>query len=191
VKYVVYTSLPNAPTSVITIAKDHKATEEAIARSGLGYTILRNNLYMDLMLYTLPNALRDGKLVDARANGKTAFVTREDCARAAACALADRSAGNRILDVTGPEALSSDQVVAIVSEVVGKPLAHVSVPAEAFGQALIAHGLPPVVAAMYESFDVAIASGELAQTSDTVQRLSGRPPISLRDYLTSVRGLLV
>ncbi|HEX5660374.1 MAG TPA: SDR family oxidoreductase [Polyangiales bacterium] len=191
VKHVVYTSLPNAPSSVVSIAPEHAATERALIASGLGHTILRNNLYMDLLLFTLPNALKTGQLIDARANGKTAFVSREDCARAAAAALTARTQADRIVDVTGPEALTSDQLVAIVSEVTGKPLAHVSVPPDDFAKALVAHGLPPAQAALYKSFDVAIAKGELASVSDAVAQLTGKAPGTLRDYLQSVRASLI
>ncbi|MET0283587.1 MAG: SDR family oxidoreductase [Polyangiales bacterium] len=191
VKHVVYTSLPNADASTVSIAPEHAATEKALRASGLGYTILRNNLYMDLMLFTLPNALKGGQLIDARANGKTAFVTREDCARAAAAALASSDTANTIVDVTGPEALTSDQLVAIASEVTGRPLAHVSVSPDDFASALVAHGLPPAHAELYKTFDQSIANGELAAVSDTVQRLTGRAPITLRDYLRSVRNALV
>jgi NAD(P)H dehydrogenase (quinone) len=190
VKHVVYTSLPNAPTSSVSIAPEHAATEAALIGSGMGYTILRNNLYMDLLLFTLPNALREGRLVDARADGKAAFVSREDCARAAASALASGDT-NRILDVTGPEALTSAQLVSIASEVTGRPLAHMAVSPEELAQALLAHGLPPAHAELYKTFDVSIAKGELAAVSDSVQQLSGRAPTTLRDYLRSVRAALL
>ncbi len=191
VKHVVYTSLPNAQASSVSIAPEHLATEEALEQSGLGYTILRNNLYADLFLFTLPNALKGGQLIDARANGKTAFVTREDCARAAAAALASTETSKRVLDVTGPEALTSGQVAALVSEVTGQPLTHLAVAPDDFEKALLSHGLPPVAAQLYKSFDISIAKGELATVTDTVQQLTGQAPTTLRDYFRSVRSALV
>src|SRR5690606_33237981 len=64
--HVVYTSLPNPYASPVAIAEDHARTEDALERSGLSYTVLRNNLYADNLLALLPSALARGKLVDAK-----------------------------------------------------------------------------------------------------------------------------
>jgi NAD(P)H dehydrogenase (quinone) len=191
VAHVVYTSLPDAASSSVSIAPDHAGTEVALVESGLDFTILRNNLYTDLLFMTLPAALASGQLVDARGNGPVAYVTREDCARAAAAALADRSAGGRrTLDVTGPAAITSAELAALASEILGREIVHVAVPADALIRGLLDHGLPIPVAEMLASFDVAISRGELAAVSDTVQRLTGRAPQSIRDFLAQNRAAL-
>jgi len=191
VKHVVYTSLPNPAGSVISIAPDHAGTEAALAASRLDFTILRNNLYADLLFMSLPQAIASGQLVDARGDGAVAYVTREDCARAAAAVLADRSSsGRRTLDVTGPAALTSDELAALASEVVGRKIVHVSVPGDALVRGLVEHGLPQPVAELLASFDAGIARGELATATDTVQRLTGRAPSSLRDFLVENRAAL-
>lgn len=192
VEHVVYTSLPAPTTSSASVAPDHAATEAALTESRLGVAVLRNNLYADLFLFTLPGAVKSGKLIDARGNGAAAFVTREDCARAAAAALLDRNAPARsTLDVTGPEALTSAQVAAILSEIVGKKIEHVAVTPEQLSESLVGHGLPPPVANVYKTFDIAISKGELAAVSDTVQRLTGHAPQHLADYLRSQKAALV
>jgi NAD(P)H dehydrogenase (quinone) len=190
VKHVVYTSMPNpGPESPVTIAPEHRATEELIAATKLGFTMLRNNLYTDLMLATLPGAVKSGQLVDARQSGAAAFVTREDCAQAAAAALATCD-GRETFDVTGPEALSSAQVAAILSELTGKPVKHLSVAPEALIEGMVQHGLPKFAAELYASFDVGVAKGQLAKTSDTVQRLNGKVPQSVMAFLTAHRAVL-
>jgi NAD(P)H dehydrogenase (quinone) len=191
VKHVVYTSLPNASSSSVSIAPDHAGTEAALAASRLDFTILRNNLYTDLLFMSLPQALASGQLVDARGNGVVAYVTREDCARAAAAALADRSAsGRRTLDVAGPDALTSDEIASLASEILGRKIVHVSVPGDVLIRGLIDHGLPQPVAEMLTTFDVAISRGELSTVTDTVQRLTGRAPQTVRDFLTQNRAAL-
>src|SRR5215217_4903439 len=107
VKHVVYTSLTNPePSSPIAIAPDHYATEQALAASSLDWTVLRNNLYADLFLQSLPHAVATGQLVAASGTGGAGFVTREDCARAAAAALAASSSGRTTLDITGPASVT-------------------------------------------------------------------------------------
>ena len=123
VQHVVYTSLTNpGPESAITLAPDHWGTESAIRESGMSYTVLRNNMYTDYLLMSLPHAASVGKLVNSYANGKVSYVTREDCAQAAAAALSQPFEGNAVLDITGPTAITQAELAAIVSEATGKPV---------------------------------------------------------------------
>lgn len=191
VKHVVYTSIPNAERSKVIIAADHIATERAIAAAGLDYTFLRDNLYADLLFGTLPPALGTGKLIDARGNGKVAYVTREDCARVAAAVIADpKYSGRQVFDVTGPAAISSEELATIVSEVSGHVVRHVSVPLAAVKSAMLQHGLPERVASVYASFDDSIANHELEVVTDTVERVTGRKPQSVKDFLIANRERL-
>ena len=89
VRHVLYTSLAKAAEdSAVVIGLDHVLTERALAASGLGYTVLRNNLYAEVLVGSVGHAVSSGQLVTARGDGAIAYVTRSDCARAAAAALA-------------------------------------------------------------------------------------------------------
>ncbi|MBU8895187.1 NAD(P)-dependent oxidoreductase [Corallococcus sp. H22C18031201] len=192
VKHVVYTSLthPDA-SSPITFASDHRGTEEALANSPLGYSVLRNNLYADLLLYSLPRALASGQLVSAAGDGGVGFVTREDCARAAAAALTDGFEGRRVLDVTGPEVLTYPQVAHLASELLGRPLTAVSVPREALEAGLKQAGLAPTFAAALASIDAGIAQGKTALATDVVRQLTGQPAQDVRGFLTRHKAALL
>ena len=115
IKEIAYTSMPNpeAP-SPITFAPEHFGTEEAIKASGIPYTILRMNWYAHNLLGSLPNALASGQWYTSVGDGKVNYVTREDCARAAAGALL-KTASNQTYTVTGPAALSAAEIAALVS----------------------------------------------------------------------------
>jgi NAD(P)H dehydrogenase (quinone) len=191
VKHVVYTSIPKAERSKVIIAADHIATERAIAATGLDYTFLRDNLYTELLLGTLPGAIATGQLIDARGNGKTAYVTREDCARVAAAVLANPEySGKQVFDVTGPAAISSEDLAKIVSEVSGRTVRHISVPLAAVHSALLQHGFPERRASVYASFDASIANHELEAVADTVERVTGRTPQSVKEFLLANRERL-
>lgn len=190
VRHVVYTSLPNPEGSPIAVAPDHEKTEAALKASTLDYTFLRNNLYIDLSLGAFAGAVATGQLVDAKPSGKISYVTREDCARAAAAALASNSSGRTSYDITGPESLTSDQVAAALSEVTGKKVIHLAVPVPAYIDGLVKHGVPKVFAEVLASFDVGAERGDLAHASDAVKQLTGRPAQSLREFLTANRAAL-
>ena len=184
VQHVAYTSITNPANSKILISQDHADTEAALGKAGVPFTVLRNNMYSDYQLAPLQRALASGgKLIDAKASGKIGFVTREDCARIAAAVLSEPPNGNQVLDVTGPETLSSADVVAIARELSGRKLEHVPVPLDALIDGRVQHGLPRPIAEVYASFDAGTAAGELDVKSDHIERFTGQKPQTLRDFL--------
>jgi NAD(P)H dehydrogenase (quinone) len=191
-QHVVYTSMLEPEASLISIAGDHAGSEKALQSSALDFTILRNSMYGEMLLPGLAQAVATGQLVDARQSGATGFVTREDCARIAVAVLANRAhTGRHVVDVTGPAALTSAEVAALAAELTGRPIEHVSVSLPALVDGQVQHGLPRPFAELYASFDVAIARGEMAAVSDAVQRLTGKAPQSLRDFLAGQRQALL
>lgn len=186
VKHILYTSLTNpGPESPILLAPDHAATEQALAESELDWTLLRNNMYTDYLLPSLSQAVASGKLTAAAGDGAAGYVTREDCARAAAAALAATTTGRSTLDITGPAAVTHAELAQIVSELTDRPVAYVAVEPEELKAGLLAAGLPEPVAGLFVSFDEAIAQGMLAVGSTAVADLTGEPAQSVRDFLAS------
>jgi NAD(P)H dehydrogenase (quinone) len=191
VRHVVYTSLMNpGPDSPAYVAPDHRGTEEALTESKMGWSVLRENIYMDLLLMSLPQAIKAGKIFNAIGNGKAAYITREDCARAAAAVLASSYEGRRVLDITGPEAVSQYEVAAIVSEITGQEISYVALELDTLIQNMVNSGLPRPVAEGYASFDAAIDRGKFGTVSSTVEDLIGREPISVADFLAAHRDVL-
>ncbi|NOT03189.1 MAG: SDR family oxidoreductase [Anaerolineales bacterium] len=192
VSHVVYTSIINpGPDSPVFVAPDHRGTEEALAATKMGWTVLRENLYMDLLLMSLAQALQTGKLVNAIGDGKAAYITREDCARAAVAALTSSFEGSRTLDITGPEAISQYEVAAIASRITGQEISYLPVELEGLIQNMVAGGLPRPLAEGYASFDAAIAQDKFSAVANTVKDLTGREPISVADFLSAHRDVLL
>jgi NAD(P)H dehydrogenase (quinone) len=192
VKHVVYTSVVNPePGTPVKIAGDHYGTEQALNASRMGWTVLRGNIYAEVLLGSLPQAVQTGQLFAAAGDGRTAFITREDFARAAAAALAAPFDGRRTLEITGPEALSRDDVARIVTDLTGKPVTYIPVPMEAVIQGMIAAGLPQQMAEAYASFDDAVAQGIFDTVSNSVEELTGRKPTSVAEFLAANREALL
>ncbi|MEU0383920.1 NmrA family NAD(P)-binding protein [Streptomyces chartreusis] len=132
-----------------------------------------------------------GTVLTATGEGRVAFVDADDIAAVAVHALtADRDAGGDLV-ITGPQALSYDDAAAILSEVTGRPVTHRRLTHEQLRDRL-AQTLPPEFAAVLAGLDRAIAEGAEDRVTDTVERLTGRPPRSLRAHveraMTAVDG---
>ena len=191
VEHVVYTSLPNAhPTEGPSIPDDHFWTEVALFESGLNWTILRNNLYAEVILRFAQFALKTGKLVSATQSRGRSYVSREDCARTAAAALLNAT-GKAIYDVTGPASITHDEIASIISRLSGKSIQHVNVTPDVVEKGLGAAGIPPFAARSVRELDEETSRGYQAIVTPTVTNLTGRVPMSVEDLLQATVPSLI
>ena len=191
VRHVVYTSGPAArPFGESPVPDEHYWTEQALAASPMGWTALRNHLYTDFVPMFIGNALKSGQIFSATGNGGRNYVTREDCARTAAAALASDFDGKRILDVTGPAPLTHDQLAALIGELTGKAITHIPLSADDLKKGMVAAGVPDAYATILAGFDVDASAGYHAVNTPVVKDLTGREPTSVRDYLNANRSVL-
>jgi NAD(P)H dehydrogenase (quinone) len=153
------------------IAVDHVATEELLRNSGVAYTFLRNSLYMEILLPQAAKMVADGKATIPPREVQVGYVTRNDCAAAAAAVLATPGHDNKIYDITGPALIGVREIAAAATAATGKPVA--LVPADP--------SAPPV-----RSF----AGPSLAFTSTAVADLTGRPATSIKAFLAENRAKL-
>jgi NAD(P)H dehydrogenase (quinone) len=191
VKHAVYTSMPNPETSPVVFAPDHLGTEQALKSSGLTYTILRNCWYTEYQVPGLAAAVAAGKLTSATGNGGAPYVTREDCAQAAAAALASTDASNRTYNITGPDSVTYADLAKLASELTGRTVLNESVTPEERTRQLIAAGTPEPIAKLLISTQVAIAEGKMGTPTTAVKDLTGRKPVSVREFLTAHRAELL
>lgn len=191
VKEIAYTSMPNPePPSAITFAPEHFGTEEAIKASGIPYTILRMNWYTHNLLGSLPNALAQGQWYTSVGAGKVNYVTREDCAKAAAGALL-KTASNQTYTVSGPAALSATELAALASAASGKPLVVVDVSDEQLAGGAKAAGVPDfVVEHFIVAFDRNTREGKADVTTNAVETLWGTKPESVEVFLGANKAAL-
>ncbi|MFI1973312.1 NAD(P)H-binding protein [Streptomyces cinnamoneus] len=125
-------------------------------------------------------SIRDeGLILTATGTGRVGFVDADDIAAVAARALTGDRAPNAELVLTGPGALSYDDIAAVVTEVTGRSVTHRNLTYEQMRDRLAA-SLPLEFAALLAGMDLAIRRGAEDRTTDTVQRLTGRPPRSFR-----------
>jgi NAD(P)H dehydrogenase (quinone) len=172
------------------IPNSHYWTEVRIAASGVDFSFLRNNLYTDYQIPSARQAIASGILYHSAGTGRRAYVTREDCAAAAAAALLSAE-GKHVYDIGGPEALSGDDLAAIFSEISGKPVKAVSIPPDALVDGMVKAGMPAEFGGIMARFDVDASKGHLAIVSGDVERLTGKKPRSVVDFLKAHKAALV
>ena len=160
-----------APDTTFTLGRHHWATEEHVRATGVPFTFLRMNLYLDF----LPRMVVDGVIAGPAGDGRAAFVARDDVAAAAAAVLTGEGHHGRAYDLTGREALS----LAEVAEHLGATYKDETL-AEAY-ESRSGYGAPDWQVEAWVSTYTAIANGDLERVSDDVRELTGREPLTLRE----------
>ncbi len=182
VGHLVYTSFVGAgPDATFTLARDHGATEDHIRGSGLVWTFLRDNLYLDFLPLLAGD---DGVIRGPAGEGRVAAVAQDDIADVAAAVLQrpDDHAG-RTYDLTGPAALSLGSVAATLTAATGRTVTYVPETVDEAYASRASYGAPDWQVDAWVSTYLAIASGELSAISDAVERITGHPARSLGDLL--------
>jgi NAD(P)H dehydrogenase (quinone) len=184
VSYLLYTSCasPN-PDPVSSVVSGHFWTERAIFASSLKWTILRHNMYSEHVFLFLPTAIAAGELRTSLGDGARSYVTRTDCAAADAAALAADWNDDRIYDVGGSEAITTDDILGYAQELTGKTVKHIRTTDEESLRAFHEAKLPPGFAEAAVGFDVCARYGYHAMVAPSVRQLTGKDPESLRSYL--------
>ena len=182
VEHLVYISFSGAaPDCTFTLGRDHYATEQRIRAMGLRFTFLRDNLYADFFPAMVGE---DGLICGPAGDGRVAAVAQDDIADAAAAVLlAAADHADATYTLTGPEALTLDEVAEIISAATSRDVRyHAETVPEAYESRAV-YGAPDWQVDAWVSTYTAIAAGELAEVTDDVARLSGHPATSLAELL--------
>ena len=183
---LVYTSTPNATTADFALAPDHKATEEAIAASGVPAVLLRNNWYIENYAADVSRAASTGVIAASVGDGRVAGATRADLAEAAAVVLLEDGHVGQVYELGGDTAFGYDELAAAASVVLGREVAYQRLTADEHVAALEGAGLDAGLARFVAGLDEAIGRGVLADADGSLSRLIGRPTTSLVEGLRAV-----
>lgn len=183
VERIVYLSfLQASPDSTFKLGRQHYATEEHIRESGLGFTFLRSSFYADFVPFFTGD---DGVVRAPAGGGKVSWITRDDIADTVVAAVQSDAYDSEALENTGPAALDFHETAAILSRVTGREISYVPETEEEAWESRRPTGAPDWEIEGWVSSYLAIANGELAMVSDTVERLTGHPPKDLESFLSA------
>ena len=181
VERIVYTSFVGAaPDTVFTFGRDHFHTEEHIKASPLRWTLLRDNFYLDFMPLFVGE---DGTIRGPAGDGRAAVVARDDIAASAVAVLSGDGHDGAVYEMTGPEALTLHEVAEQVAQAAGRPVTYVPETLEEARASRAPSGAPDWEIEGWVTSYASIAAGELERVSPDVERLTGRAPISLAQFL--------
>lgn len=187
VKYIVYTSFTrkdetdNSPIAFV--AQSHVHTEKLIRESGMQYTILRNNLYMDFVPVFIGEKVLETGVYWPAGNGKGAYVLRNEMAEAAAIILSSEGHLNKEYNFSNTNTWDFEQVADAISKASGKTISYYSPSQEEYKTTLGKAGVPEVYVNLFAGFAESIRRNEFDETSQDLEKILGRRPTDLVTYL--------
>jgi NAD(P)H dehydrogenase (quinone) len=180
-----YTSLLRADTSRLSLAAEHRTSEEAIRGSGVPYVLLRNGWYVENHTDQLSGILQRGALMGAAGHGRHASAARKDYADAAVAVLTASGPLQPVYELAGERGFTLDELAAEITRQTGKKIAYSDLTPRQYRDALLASGLPSETADLLVDFDVAAARGDLDGSPADLRRLIGRSPTPLREAIAA------
>lgn len=194
VGHIIYTSFQrktdDASSPIAFIAESHILAEKLIRESGLTYTIMKHGLYADILpVFMGDQVLNTGVIFLPAGEGRGAFTSRSDIASAGVAVLTTDGHDNKSYEISVPESVTLNEIAAILTELSGKPVHYAAPDAAAFKAAMEQAGVPAGGIMMMASFSAAIAQGEFDFPDTTLERLIGRKPQNLREFVKKFYNL--
>lgn len=165
------------------LAQSHAATEQVIKDSGLAYTFLRNNFYMDMYVVEVEIAMKLGAYRSPSGDAGAAMVSRSDIARMAAAVLVQDGHTNKAYALTGPAAVTPAEFARVASVLSGRaitvqPISWNDLTADYRGR-----GMPEEYVGLSVMLEQMIATNALASVSTDIADVTGTPPVSFEAYV--------
>lgn len=185
VKFIVYTSIVNAQESKNMLAPTHKATEEAILKTGIPYSFLRNNWYLENESSSIQGVLAGAPWVTSAGTGKVGWALQQDYAEAAAAVLAGNGHENTIYELSGKLFTQEEFASALGSEL-GKIIPVQQVDDASYAEILKGTGVPEFLIPFLVGIQKDIREGTLEIESSDFEKLLSRPATPLNEGLSQI-----
>ena len=208
VKKLVYTSIVGAGEKDIDTyeVNDHVWFEAYVKEQPIHYLFLRDSQYAEAMVSNYVNAYENtgNVLANNFGEGRMAYISRDDCAEAAACAaMSDWT--DRVIDVNGAEPLTLAEYLAIANEVTGHNVKYVEITDEQQYAFFDSIGVPRTTEDMWAqtasnfpfcsdgmvTFGRAIRLGQMSTFTDDFEKLTGRKPLTVREIFEHMNEHLI
>ena len=197
VKQIVYTSLVNADdeTNPSVEKKDHIYTELYIKEVGLDYQFMRNSQYAEAMITNYFTYVHlNAPLTNSQGDGKMAYISRKDCAKAVAYALhRSNEFHEKVWNINGPELMTITEFINYGNAATGNNISFKNVTDEENYQIFDAMGVPRTTDGVFQkgseapfssegmvTFAQAIREGKMDIFTDDFKKLTGQDPITVK-----------
>jgi len=179
VRLSVHQASHEAPTR---ISRQHAEIEDELISSGLPYTILRPQSFMQNTLAVARTVASEGKIYQPFKDGKLGMIDARDIGEVAAKVLSEGGHQSKVYTLTGPTTISFHDVAEALGEVLGKEVSYVAIPLEKAKEAMLNRGISEWTADALNEYAKAHSQGYSDFTTEEVEQLTGHPATSYKKF---------
>lgn len=189
VGFIAYTRLAKAQESTNLFAPTHQTTENAILKTGIPYSFLRNNWYLENEISSIQGVLTGAPWVTSAGDGKVGWALQQDYAEAAAVVLSGRGHENTVYELSG-KPLTQEEIAAALGTVLEKEVTVLQLDDATYAEATSGAGVLDFVIPILLAIQKSIREGSLDVESDDFDKLLGRPATPVNEALAQIlKGL--
>ncbi len=167
----------------ITLTRWHREAEKAIEASGIAFTFVRPNGFMqNYANFNGATIKTQNAFYLPVGDGKVSYIDTRDIAAVAVAALTQDGHEGKAYEVTGLEAISNQEIAEIISQVVGRKINYVDVPEDAARSEMKQSGMPDVLIDMTMELYELYKAGYASEVTPTVEQVTAKKPISFVQF---------
>ncbi|MFF2455211.1 SDR family oxidoreductase [Peribacillus simplex] len=185
VKFIAYTSVTNASESNLFLAPAHRAREEAILKTGIPYTILRKNWYLENEMGSIQGVMAGAPWITSAGTGKVGWALQQDYAEAAANVLTGSGHENTVYELSG-KLMTQVELTSALGTVLGKEVLLQQVDDAMYTDIMKGAEVPETYISMLVNMQKGIRGGELEIPSNDLEILLGRPSTPINEALSQI-----
>jgi uncharacterized protein YbjT (DUF2867 family) len=186
VKHVVLNSAMGAGDYGKSFPSWHRKVEDKLKASGMSYTILRPNGFLqNIVAFHAASIRTQGAFYQAMGDAKVSYLDVGDIAAVAVKALQGGAHAGKTYELNGPEAISNEEMAKRISKVGGRPVKFVDIPEAAQREAMLGLGMPDWQVTALLELQQYYKQGGGAKTDGLLKSLLGREPVTLDQYLNA------
>ncbi len=191
VQHIVKQSVMGAEDEAFSLALLHRPVEKAIEASGMTWTFLRPNSFMQNVVTFMSETIRaESAFYSASGEAKIAHVDVRDIAAVAVKALTEPTHEGQSYTLTGPESLTYDDLAQELSVVLGRSISHISLPPEDLKYGMLAGGMPDAIADRMLDLERYYREDQASRITHDIQQVTGQEPRRFAQYARDYASLL-
>ena len=192
VRHIVKQSVMSAAAEAYSLAKVHRPVEMAIESTGLAWTFLHPNAFMqNAVTFMGPTIRTESAFYSASGQARISHVDVRDIAAVAVKALTEPDHEGKAYTLTGPEALTYDELASELSRVLARPISHINLSPPELKSGMLAEGMPEEIVERMLDLERYFREGQASHVTDDIKRVTGRDATRFAQYAreTAVTGV--
>ncbi|MEO1147047.1 MAG: SDR family oxidoreductase [Cyanobacteria bacterium J06638_22] len=191
VQYIVKQSVMGAEDEAFSLALVHRPVEQAIESSGMAWTFLRPNSFMQNVVTFMAETIKaEAVFYSASGEAKIAHVDVRDIAAVAVKALTESTHAGQAYTLTGPEAMTYDDLANELSKVLGCSIRHISLSPSDLKHGMLAEGMPEAIADRMLDLERYYREDQASRITNDIKQVIGHEPIRFAQYARDCASLL-